>query len=101
MRNRRRLIEVMAALVLLSAGTARAESDVPTAPVDQEVAVQETLTFDAAVQRAVERNPTSRVAAEELRRYRALVEQTRAASLPTLEGNFSYTRNSSQRVSNG
>ncbi len=59
----------------------------------------EQITFDAAVKRALERNPTSRQAAEEIRRFHALMEEVRASSLPTLYATGSYTRLDSARVS--
>ena len=40
-----------------------------------------------AVSRALERNPSAAVALSEVRRARAVVEETRASSLPTLFGN--------------
>jgi outer membrane protein TolC len=52
----------------------------------------EVLGFDAAVRRAVARNPSAQIAVEEIARAQALVEQVRAASLPTLTANVSYTR---------
>jgi outer membrane protein TolC len=61
----------------------------------------EVLTFDAAVARALRRNPSARVAEEEIARARDLVEQTRAASLPTLSANGVYTRLDHERVLNG
>ena len=58
----------------------------------------EVLSFDAAVSQALQRNPNTIVAAEEIKRARALVEQTRSASLPTLTANGSYTRLDNDRV---
>jgi len=60
-----------------------------------------TVTFDAAVRSALERNPTSLEAESEIHRYHALVEQVRAASLPTLVGTAAYTRLDSNRVAAG
>ena len=60
------------------------------------------MTFDAAVKRALDRNPTARQAAEEIRRYHALMEEVRAASLPTLERrSVTYTHLDGDRLSNG
>lgn len=52
----------------------------------------EVLSFDAAVGRALRANPSAAVALDEIARSRALVEQVRAASMPTLSLNGSYTR---------
>src|ERR1700679_2187453 len=65
----------------------------PPRPPQQTVVVEsedvrlEALTFDGAVQRALARNPTNKEAIEEVRRVHALMEEVRAASLPTLTGN--------------
>jgi outer membrane protein TolC len=55
-------------------------------------AQSQVVTFDDAVGRALARNPNARIAMEEITRAHALVEQTRAASRPTLTGNLSYSR---------
>ncbi len=65
------------------------------------MAVRETVTFRGAVDRALARNPDARRAAEEIHRAHALMEEARAASLPTLGGNGTYTRLDHDRVSNG
>jgi outer membrane protein TolC len=79
--------------------------DLPAAPVpppdEPEGPVLETLTFHAAVKRALDRNPTSLQAAAAVRRSSALLEQVRAASLPTLTGAAVYTRLDADRVSGG
>src|SRR5262249_33582702 len=49
-------------------------------------------TLAAAVQRALDRNPTVAVAVDEIQRADALVTQARAGFLPTLIGNGAYTR---------
>jgi len=61
----------------------------------------ERLTFDDAVERALGQNPTVVVAKDELLRSRALLEQVRAASLPTLNANGTYTRLDHNRVIKG
>ena len=61
----------------------------------------EVMTFDAAVTRALRRNPSARVAEEEIARARDLVEETRAASLPSLSANGTYGRLDHDRVLNG
>jgi len=50
------------------------------------------LTFEQAVTRAIGRNPSAEVAVAEVERARAIVEEVRAASLPTLSANAVYTR---------
>ncbi|GEJ55814.1 TolC family protein [Anaeromyxobacter diazotrophicus] len=52
----------------------------------------EPVTFDDAVRRAGARSPQALIAAQELRRAGALLTQTRAAALPFLGANASYTR---------
>jgi outer membrane protein TolC len=59
------------------------------------------VTFDAAVKLALARNPTAQVADEEIRHARALMEQVRSASLPTLYGYGTYTKLDSARLSGG
>src|SRR4051812_31779017 len=61
----------------------------------------EVIGFDDAVKRALERNPSAQVAADEIARARAIVEQTRSASLPTLAATGSYTRLDGDRVLDG
>jgi outer membrane protein len=56
------------------------------------------ITLNDAIQRALARNPSAAVAAEEVRRAQALVREARAASLPTLTGNAVYTRLDHDRV---
>ena len=106
-----RLVVVLAMLAVSplagaqgSAPAARAEPEnvtVPQPPPDVAETTVETLTFDEAVQRALARNPTSLQAAAEIRRHRALLEQVRSTSLPTLEGAGVYTRLDSSRVAGG
>ncbi|HWE28749.1 MAG TPA: hypothetical protein VHB97_12150, partial [Polyangia bacterium] len=44
----------------------------------------EVMSFEAAVSRALTRNPSAAVALEEVARARAVVEEVRSSSLPTL-----------------
>jgi outer membrane protein TolC len=67
----------------------------------KEDAPVEKLSFDAAVARALARNPTALQAQAEVRRARAIVEQVRSASLPTLGASGVYTRLDSNRVAGG
>src|SRR5450432_1470738 len=73
----------------------------PDAPLASDETPVEHVTFDVAVARALARNPTVGEALEEVRRFHALMEQVRAASLPTLNGYGTYTRLDHDRVSNG
>jgi len=59
------------------------------------------LTFDEAVRRALAKNPQTEIADEEIRRSEALVEQARAAWLPVLNANGTYTRLDADRELNG
>lgn len=56
------------------------------------------LGFEDAIQRAMLRNPNNLVAAEDIRRAQALLEQARAAWLPKLNANATYTRLDNDRV---
>jgi outer membrane protein TolC len=68
-----------------NAGPRAAASDVVT-PVARRIGFRE------AVAQAMQRNPTAAVAVEEIRRVAGLMEETRAASLPTLSVTATYTR---------
>jgi outer membrane protein TolC len=61
----------------------------------------ESLGFEDAVRRALERNPTVEVAQSEIERARALVEQARSTSLPTLSANATYTHLDGDRKLDG
>ena len=80
-------------------------SDVPRPPAQPALGTDgpplERVTFDAAVARALARNPTALEAAEEIRRYHALMEEVRASSLPTLYGFATYTHLDSPRITPG
>jgi hypothetical protein len=52
----------------------------------------EAITFEAAVQRALSRNPSLASARADIERASAIVRETRSVALPTLYGNASYTR---------
>ncbi len=59
------------------------------------------MSFDGAVKAALAKNPTNLIAQQEIRRYHALMEQVRAASLPKLTAGGVYTRLDQDRVANG
>lgn len=58
----------------------------------------EAVSFEVAVQRAVANHPAMRSAAADAARALALVEQSRAPSLPTLNASGTWTRLDSDRV---
>jgi outer membrane protein len=74
------------AVALLVAGGGIAHADAPK------------LTLKQAIERALTQNPNVLQQVEELRRAEAQVIETRAASLPTLTGNATYTRIDSART---
>jgi len=81
----------LAALVVAT-GSARAQSRPTEVAAGAVVPVtRPTVTFEDAVQRATMRNPTYEIAFDEFRRAQALVEQSRASWLPTLNANATYT----------
>jgi outer membrane protein TolC len=96
---------VVGALLVSAAAraqTAVVTTDVPVAPASPAVGkdgpLLKRLTFDGAVQHALDHNPTALQADAELRRFRALMEEVRAASLPTLSGVVAYTRLDANRM---
>jgi outer membrane protein TolC len=85
--------------------SASAVPDAPQPPVLPVMVSDETrterLTFDGAVQKALAKNPTAQEADEEVRRTHAILEEVRAASLPTIYGYGTYTRLDHDRAANG
>ena len=79
--------------------------DAPRPPAQPSFASEQTaiehVTFAESVRRALARNPTARQAVDEVNRFHALMEQVRAASLPTLNGIGTYTRLDHDRVQSG
>jgi HAE1 family hydrophobic/amphiphilic exporter-1 len=57
----------------------------------QSPAPVETLTFDQAVARAIEKNPSIAIAATNILRSEALLQQARSATLPRVTGNITNT----------
>ena len=68
---------------------------------DVDAAGMEKVTFESSVRRALSRNPTALQARAEIERLRALVEEVRADSLPSLSGIGTYTRLDADRVNAG
>src|SRR5437764_4631598 len=79
-----RRVRCVPALVLLCASAAHAQP--------------ERITFAEAVQRALVHNPTVRVATQEIARVHGLMREVRAAALPTLSANGTYTRLDADRT---
>ncbi len=91
-----RRLFLAAALLMPSAPPAVAQTGEPvTAPAGLRLSLSE------AVERALANHPNAVVAQQEIERARALVEQARAASLPTLTANGTLTRLDADRVSTG
>src|SRR5918911_4128772 len=61
----------------------------------------ERITFAEAMQRALARNASVRVAAQEISRVHGLMREVRAAALPILSANGVYTRIDADRTSGG
>jgi outer membrane protein TolC len=91
------------ALVLLAAGPARAQDalgpsqpELPHAP--PEANAPPGIKLNDAIGTALARNPTAATAYAEIRRAQAIVEQVRAAALPTLYGSLVYAQLDSART---
>ena len=112
----RRASSLFAALLLVAGGVAAAQplpkvrpqpSSMTPAQAMQldslppELPRTDVVPFAAAVSRALSRNPSATVALEEIARARAVVEEVRSASLPTLSANASYTRLDHDRTLTG
>ena len=87
----------MAPVVPVPPAPALAAPSAPAAPAPAEPApppqaAPEKVTLGAAVQRALERNPSVAVAVQEIERADALITQARAGWFPTLNGQRPYTR---------
>lgn len=78
---------LVAAFVVSVAGSARAEMP--------------RLSLEESVRRAIQRNVTTEVAAQEIQRAEALAKQARATWLPTIHANGTYTRLDDDRELNG
>jgi outer membrane protein TolC len=98
------------ALVLATSATGQERSATPLLSVDAGATAATAVAPDAvrpvgrkigfrdAVGQAIERNPNALVAAADIRRVGGLMEQVRAASLPTLSVNATYTRLNKDRT---
>lgn len=99
---------VAALATLASPSLAMAEEPVPPMPADRrpmempKMAAGGAVTLTEAVRRALERNPSSEVAHEEVVRSIALARQVRAAWFPTLNANATYTHlDAARRLASG
>ncbi len=88
-------------VLLLVASSARAQEP-PSQPDLPQVALEPSPAPSMGMQQAINtslaRNPNAIVALEEIRRAEAMLDQTRAASLPTLYGNGVYSQLDAARV---
>lgn len=85
------LAPVMLISICAEPERASAQQAPPPVPAATDAAL-ERIPLREALTRALRRNPSIAVAAADARRAAALVEQVRAAALPTLVGNGTYTR---------
>ncbi len=81
-------------LLSLDAGFTQATASSP----DTVRAVTRKISLRDAVGQAIQRNPSALVAAADIRRVGGLMEEVRAASLPTLSVNATYTRLNKDRT---
>jgi HAE1 family hydrophobic/amphiphilic exporter-1 len=82
----------LSAGVAQASGSAIAPADRPSfAQQDLSPPVVETLTFEEAVARAIEKNPSVAIAATNILQSEALLQQARSATLPRLTGNITNT----------
>jgi outer membrane protein len=104
MRSRSWALVFAGGALLFTASPVKAEDTEESPPVPKlqvaapETARLETITLTEAVHRALLRNPSAQVAAQEIERAGALLEEVRASSLPSLIANGTYTRLDSDRV---
>src|SRR6186713_2735865 len=90
---------LVALLVLLSAGAGAAQELPPAG--DPNAPVMERVTFDEAVRRALERNPTVGEAAQAILRSEALLDDARTVFHPSLDGVVGTTVLDAPRGFNG
>jgi outer membrane protein len=87
--SRRLLLAVVVGFIL--GGGALAQTDLPQSSTLPPAAAPERVTFDGAVRRAVERNPTVGQATQAILRAQALLDQAKAIFLPLLYGGAGTT----------
>jgi outer membrane protein len=69
--------------------------------VDGVTPVMKSISFREAVEQALARNPTTLTAIQEVARVNGIMEEVRAASIPTLVANGGYLRLDNNRTFNG
>src|SRR5262245_4692463 len=89
------LLPLVAFVVLAPVGPVAAQTD-PASP-----APLERVTFEEAVKRAIERNPTVRQAAQAILRAQAILDEAKSVFRPSLYGNVSNTILDAARGFNG
>jgi outer membrane protein TolC len=99
MRSRTGLLAIAASLA--TAVTAFAQTTPPAAPAQAQPATVRTVEFDAAIQQAVDKNPTVAQAATAVTRAEALLQQARAATLPAINASVSNVTISGAQEFNG
>ncbi|MGA2448827.1 MAG: TolC family protein [Polyangiaceae bacterium] len=92
---------LMASAVAHAGERADSNGEEDSLPTPRGSASAQTVGLEEAVRWALARNPTAIVANEEVRRAEAILEETRSNALPTLSGNFSYTRLDGDRTQGG
>jgi len=98
MRRSRTTIALVASLTV--GGVAGAEEALPSLPQATlaDACCAQRVTLGEAVQRAITRNPQAAIAEEDVKRVEGTLWSVRAASLPTLTGNLTYTRLDNDRA---
>ena len=88
--SRRIVVLVLTAAALAGPARAFAQTETPPLPASAAPAVEpvalERVTFDEAVRRAIERNPTVGQAAQAIARAEALLDQARSVFRPSVDG---------------
>ncbi len=79
---------IILALVLATPAVAQVR---PAAPDAAALPTVETVSFDEAIARALEKNPTIAIAANNIVRSEAILQQTRAAVMPRVSGSVTNT----------
>jgi outer membrane protein TolC len=101
MRESVAIAAVIVSCACVSVEASAQEGPPPAAPAPSSASPSRSapkIGFEDAIQRALARNPNNELAAEEMRRADALVQQSRAAWLPIVNANATYTRLDSDRV---
>ena len=94
------MVAYLACLTWPAAARAQPAPETPTLPpsAPPDLPAEAHVSLADAVRLALARNPTIVTAAQEIQRAEGILEETRAASLPTLSANATYTRLNNDRV---